>query len=91
MYLCSKEGLTVGGMVLRVVYPLPLMLKEIFSKYKKVVTVEVAYGDELKPAPLALLLRAHTLVDVKSMLSQATGRPVRPKMILKSVKAVLSK
>ena len=60
IHLCSKEGLKVAGMNLRIVYPLPLMLKEIFAKYKKVVTVEVAYGDDLKPSPLAMLLRAHT-------------------------------
>lgn len=89
--LCAKEGLKVGGMNLRIVYPLPLILKEIFAKYKKIVTVEVAYGDNLKPSPLALLLRAETLVDVKSMIAQATGRPIRPKSIVQMVKEVLSK
>jgi 2-oxoglutarate ferredoxin oxidoreductase subunit alpha len=89
--LCAKEGLKVAGMNLRIVYPLPLMLKEVFAKYKKVMTIEVAYGDELKPSPLALLLRSQTLTDIQPLIAEATGRPVRPKIVLKRVKEVLSK
>jgi len=89
IHIASKQGLPVSGMHLRVVYPLPLMLKEVFSKFKKVVTVEVAYGDKLKPSPLALLLRAETLVDVQPMMSDATGRPIRPKVVVERVKEVL--
>jgi len=89
--LCAKDGLKVSGMNLKVVYPIPLMLKEVFSKFKKVMTVEVAYGDALKPAPLALLLRAYTLADVGMLSSEATGRPIRPKVVYNRVKEVLSK
>lgn len=89
--LCAKEGLKVSGLNLKVVYPLPMMLKDIFAKYKKIVTVEVAYGDALKPSPLAFLLRAYTLSDVQPLISEATGRPIRPMIILKRVKEVLSK
>jgi 2-oxoglutarate/2-oxoacid ferredoxin oxidoreductase subunit alpha len=87
--VARKAGIKVAGMNLKVVYPLPLTLKETFSKYKKVVTVEVAYGDDLKPSPLAMFLRSETLVDVKGMMSQATGRPVRPSKIVEKVKEVL--
>jgi len=90
VHLCEKENLKVAGMNLRIVYPLPLMLKDVFAKYKKVMTVEVAYGDELKPSPLAMLLRAHTLVDIKPLIAQATGRPIRPRIVLKRIKEVLS-
>ena len=72
-------------------YPLPLMLKEIFAKYKKIYTVELAYGDELKPAPLAMLLRNETLVDVRPMISRATGRPIRPRNIKDKVKELIEK
>lgn len=89
--LCAKEGLKVAGMNLRIVHPFPLLLKDVFSKYKKVMTVEVAYGDELKPSPLALLLRAYTLADIQPLIAEATGRPVRPKVVLRKVKEVLSK
>jgi len=91
MQNCEKEGLSAAGMHFRIVYPLPLMLKDIFSKYKKVFTVELAYGDELKPAPLAMLLRNETLVDVRPMISRATGRPIRPRNIKDKIKEFLGK
>ncbi len=86
---CQKEGLPASGMHLRVVYPLPTMLKEIFKNYKHVMTVELAYGDALKPSPLAMLLRSETLADVRPMFAQATGRPIRPITIVESVKEVI--
>jgi len=85
----QKEGVKASGLHLRIVYPLPLVLKEIFAKYKKLMTVEVAYGDQLKPSPLALLLRSETLTDIRPMLSEATGRPIRPKIILERMKEAL--
>lgn len=90
IYGCNKEKLPVSGMHLKIVYPLPLMLTDIFKRFKRVVTVEVAYGDEYKPAPLATLLRAYTLVDIKSIISQATGRPIRPKVIRDKAKEILN-
>lgn len=86
---CQKEGVAASGMHLRMVYPLPLMLKDIFKNYKRVVTAELAYGDDLKPSPLAMLLRNETCVDVRPLFAQATGRPIRPITIFESVKEVL--
>ncbi len=88
--ICKKEGIKASGMHLRIVYPLPLTLKEIFAKYKKVVTVEVAYGDALKPSPLAMLLRSETLFDVQPLIAEATGRPIRPMIIIKRIKETIS-
>jgi hypothetical protein len=65
------------------------MLKDIFAKFKKVMTVEVAYGDMIKPSPLALLLRTETLVDIHPLLAEATGRPVRPRVIMQKIQEVL--
>lgn len=87
--LAEKQGVSASGLHLRVVYPLPLMLKDIFAKYKKIVTIEVAYGDELKPSPLALLLRSESLVDIRPLIAEATGRPIRPKVILERIKEAL--
>ena len=87
---CAKEGLSISGLHLKIVSPLPLMLTDIFKKFKKVVTAEVAYGDSYKPAPLAMLLRSQTLVDVKSIICEATGRPIRPKIIKEKVKEILN-
>ena len=83
---CQNAGLAVGGMCLRFVNPLPLMLKEIFAKFKKVVTVELAYGDPCKRPPLAMILRDHTLVDVQPLICRVTGRPMTPRAIETKVK-----
>ena len=88
--LCEKNNVPASGMHLRIVYPLPLMLKEIFAKYKKVMTVEVAYGDHFKPSPLALLLRSETLKDIQPLIAEATGRPLRPRIIMNKIQAVLA-
>ncbi len=86
---CQDEGLKVGGMCFRIVYPLPLMLKDIFARFKRVVTVEGAYGDDLKRTPLAMFLRSKTLVDINPMLSRATGRPIAPGPIKEGIKKTL--
>lgn len=86
---CQQEGLKVGGMSFKVVYPLPLMIKDIFKRFKKVVTVEGAYGDDLKRTPLAMFLRSKTLVDINPMISRATGRPIPPGLIIQEIKKIL--
>lgn len=86
---CQQDGVPASGLHLKVVYPLPLMLKEIFKNFKRVATVEVAYGDAYKPAPLAMLLRNETCVDVTSVMSFATGRPLRPRTIVAAIKESL--
>ena len=87
--LARNDGLKVSGLHLKIVYPLPLMLKEIFKRFKRVVTVEVAYGDELKPAPLATLLRVYTLFDIQSAISRASGRPLTPKGVAAKIRELL--
>ncbi len=91
MMNCQTLGIPASGMHFRIVYPLPLMIRDIFLKFKKVVTVEGAYGDEYKPSPLAMLLRSHTLVDVRPLISKATGRPIRPRVIMEKVKELILK
>ncbi len=87
--MCKNENISASGLHLKIVCPLPLMLKEIFSKFKKVVTVEVAYGDEMKPPPLAFLLRAQTLIDIQPAIARATGRPLTPRGILAKIKELV--
>ncbi len=88
---CQEQGIPVSGMHIKIVYPLPLMLKEVYSKYKKVFTVELAYGDALKPPPFCALLRMETMMDIHPMICQATGRPIRPKIIVERIKEELQK
>ena len=86
---CQNQGMAVGGMCLRFVNPLPPMLKEIFSRFKRVVTVELAYGDPQKLPPLAMILRAETLSDIQPIISRVTGRPITPRSIETKVKEML--
>jgi 2-oxoglutarate/2-oxoacid ferredoxin oxidoreductase subunit alpha len=68
-------------------------LKEIFSRFRKVMTVEINYSDEHgrsvhhggEPArgQLAWLLRAQTLVDVDCW-TRVLGEPMRPGAILRA-------
>jgi len=90
VHSCQEQGMSVGGICFKIVYPLPLMLKDILSKFKKVVTVELAYGDQYKRTPLAMFLRSKTLVDVEPMISEATGRPISPLKIEVKIKELLS-
>ncbi len=87
---CRTQGISASGMHFRIVYPFPTMIKDIFSRFKKVVTVELSYGDEHKLSPLAMLLRAETLVDVQLLIAQATGRPLRPRITMEKIKELIS-
>lgn len=90
VHSCQGQGMAIGGLSFKIVYPLPLMLKEILNKFKQVVTVELAYGDQYKRTPLAMFLRSKTLVDVEPMISDATGRPISPLKIETRIKELLS-
>ena len=87
--IARKEGLSVSGLHLKIVYPLPLMLSELFSKFKKIITVEAAYGDAYKTTPLATMLRSETLVDVQNGLATASGRPLKPKAVLAKIRELV--
>ena len=87
--VAQTRKLSVAGLHLKTVYPLPLMIGDIFARYKKVVAVELAYGDDLKPAPLASLLRMETAMNIISALSPATGRPLTPRAVLMKIQEYL--
>ena len=81
------DGLRVSSIHLRFLSPLEPGLKDIFSRFRKVITVEVNYSDDLgdpyinaesrRYSQLAQLLRAHTLVDVDCW-SRIPGNPIPP-------------
>ena len=85
-----KDGRKLGSLCLRFLSPFEPGLREIFSRYKRVMTVEINYSDDptdpiidednRRYAQLALLLRAHTLVDVDCW-SRVPGQPLPPQMI----------
>ena len=93
-----KDGRKVGSLCLRFLSPMEPGLKEIFAQYKRVMTVEINYSDDLgdplideetrRYAQLAWLLRAHTLVDVDCW-SRVPGQPLPPWMIEEAVRGRL--
>jgi 2-oxoglutarate ferredoxin oxidoreductase subunit alpha len=92
------EGKRVSACQLTFISPLEPGLKEIFSKFNNVMTVEINYSDTVgdpyiteetrRYGQLAWLLRAHTLVDIDCWTS-CPGQPLRPKDIYKSIVAKL--
>jgi 2-oxoglutarate ferredoxin oxidoreductase subunit alpha len=91
----QEEGMKVSSLHLTFLSPLEPGLKEIFSKFRKVCTVEINYSDEpddpyITPenrryGQLAWLLRAHTLVDVDCW-TRVLGEPLRPGAIFDAIR-----
>ena len=94
------EGLRVSALQIRFIQPLPSGLKEIFKRFKKVMTIEATWADrpaedELideenrRYAPLAMMLRARTLVDIDCW-TEARGQPIKPGNVVKALRAKLN-
>ncbi|MCA9548801.1 MAG: 2-oxoacid:acceptor oxidoreductase subunit alpha [Myxococcales bacterium] len=94
-----EQGHKVSSLHLRMVSPLPLGLNEIFSRFNKVMTVEINYSDPKDEGPyasgaprrrsqLAWLLRAETLVDIESW-SRVQGQPLQPLQVEQALLEVL--
>jgi 2-oxoglutarate ferredoxin oxidoreductase subunit alpha len=84
------EGLRVSSVHLRFLSPMEPGLKEIFSKFHKVLAIEINYSDEpdqpyvneesRRYSQLARLLRAQTLIDIDCW-SKVPGGPLAPAVI----------
>jgi 2-oxoglutarate ferredoxin oxidoreductase subunit alpha len=93
------DGGKVSSLTLRFLSPLEPGLKEIFSRFKKVMTVEINYSDDTSAAnitpenrryaQLALLLRAVTLVDIDCW-TRVPGIPLPPGEIEKALRERLN-
>ncbi|MDT8435789.1 MAG: 2-oxoacid:acceptor oxidoreductase subunit alpha [Gemmatimonadota bacterium] len=91
-----EEGLSVSSLHLRFLSPLEPGLREIFGKFRKVMTVEINYSDEAddpfvtdenrRHGQLAWLLRATTLVDVDCW-TRVLGEPLRPGAIHDAIRS----
>ncbi len=85
-----EQGHKVGNVHLRFLSPMEPGLKKIFGRFRKVMTIEINYSDNpthpliteetRRYAQLALLLRAHTLMDIDCW-SVVLGHPLQPGMI----------
>ena len=88
-------GLAVSSLHLRFLSPLEPGLKKIFARFRKVMTVEINYSDEIgdphitdesrRRGQLAMLLRASTLADVDCW-TRVPGEPLRPGAILQAIR-----
>ncbi len=95
----QAEGHKVSAIHLRFLSPLPLGLKDLFSKFKKVMTIEINYSDPAdsplipeegrRRAQLATVLRSVTLLDIDSW-SNVYGQPMQPSAIYNEIVRRLS-
>jgi 2-oxoglutarate ferredoxin oxidoreductase subunit alpha len=89
------DGLSVSSLHLSFLSPLEPGLAEIFRRFRKVMTVEINYSDDVadpfitsenrRRGQLAFLLRAQTLVDVDCW-TRVPGEPLRPGAIHAAIK-----
>src|SRR5574341_2313765 len=83
-------GHRVSALHLRFIQPMPSGIGDILRRFRKVVTVEMAWADRTDDAlidadsrrwsPLAMLLRSRYLVDIDCW-TDVSGRPLRPAAI----------
>ncbi len=89
------DGYKISNVHLRFLSPLEPGLKEIFSRFKKVMTVEINYSDDLdapqitpenrRYAQLANVLRAQFVIDIDCW-SVVYGHPLQPGMVTEELK-----
>lgn len=89
-----QEGHDVSSINIQFLSPLPPGLHEIFSRFKKVMTVELNYSDDWddpqityenrRYGQLATVLRSATLQDV-DCYSRVPGRPFMPREIFEEI------
>lgn len=92
------DGLSVSSLHLRFLQPMASGIGDILKRFKRVLTVEINYADEVdddlitpdneRYSNLALLLRARHLVDVRSY-GTVFGQPLRPAQIENRVRKEL--
>jgi 2-oxoglutarate ferredoxin oxidoreductase subunit alpha len=94
------EGLKVSALQMRFIQPMPSGIKDILKRFRKVITVEGTWADRpaedevideenRRYAPLAMMLRARTLVDVDCW-TEAKGQPIKPGQVAAALRAKLA-
>ncbi len=94
------EGLKVSALQMRFVQPMPSGITAILKRFRKVMTVEGTWADRpaedeiideenRRYAPLAMMLRSRTLVDVDCW-TEARGQPIKPGMVVDAIRAKLA-
>lgn len=94
------EGLAVSSMQLRFIQPMPSGIREIFKRFKHVMTIEGNWSDRIEDelidednrrySALAMMLRSRFLVDIDCW-SEARGQPIKPGDICRVVRLALQR
>jgi 2-oxoglutarate ferredoxin oxidoreductase subunit alpha len=94
------EGASIGSLNVQFLNPLPKGLKDVFSRFRKVMTIELNYSDDWgdpliddesrRYGQLAIVLRAHTLVDV-DCFTRVPGRPFMPRELHEVIMAEVAR
>ncbi|WP_172205100.1 2-oxoacid:acceptor oxidoreductase subunit alpha [Niveibacterium sp. COAC-50] len=95
-----KEGLAVSAMHLRFIQPMPSGIREMFKRFRHVMTIEGNWSDKptdelidednRRYSALAMMLRARFLVDVDCW-SEARGQPIKPGDICRVVREAMQR
>ncbi len=90
------EGLRVSSVHLRFLSPLESGLRELFTRFRRVMTVEINFSDDpadpfiteenRRRGQLSLLLRSATLCDIDCW-TRVPGEPLRPAAILQAIRS----
>ena len=94
------EGLKVSALQMRFIQPMPSGIKDILKRFRRVMTVEGTWADRphedemideenRRYAPLAMMLRARTLVDIDCW-TEAKGQPIKPGQVVQALRAKLA-
>ncbi|MFZ1864163.1 MAG: 2-oxoacid:acceptor oxidoreductase subunit alpha [Polyangiales bacterium] len=96
--MARADGLAVSSVNIQFLSPLPPGLKDIFSRFRRVMTVELNYSDDWNDpliteenrryGQLAWILRATTLLDI-DCYAKVPGRPYMPVEIYDEAKRIL--
>ncbi len=94
------EGLAVSSMQLRFIQPMPSGMREIFQRFKHVMTIEGNWSDRIddelvdednrRYSALAMMLRSRFLIDIDCW-SEARGQPIKPGDICRVVRLALQR
>jgi 2-oxoglutarate ferredoxin oxidoreductase subunit alpha len=94
------EGLAVSSMQLRFIQPMPSGIREIFKRFKHVMTIEGNWSDRIddelidednrRYSALAMMLRSRFLIDIDCW-SEARGQPIKPGDICRVVRRALQR
>ncbi len=94
------EGLAVSSMQLRFIQPMPSGIREIFKRFKHVMTIEGNWSDRIEDelidednrrySALAMMLRSRFLIDIDCW-SEARGQPIKPGDICRVVRLALQR